>query len=58
MRCGGYFLKIALGTRVSSCVFQYGRPECLRYSGFEVREKETKEECEVMIKNHIKILLN
>ena len=33
---------------------QYGRREYLRFSGFEVKEKETKEECESMIKKYIK----
>ena len=28
--------------------------ECLTISDFEVREKETKEECESMLKNYIK----
>ena len=33
---------------------QFGCCECLRFSGFKVREKETKEECESMVKNYIK----
>ena len=33
---------------------QYGRRECLRFSGFEVKEKETKEKCDSMIKNYIR----
>ena len=33
---------------------QCERSECLRFRGFEVRGKETKEECESMVKNYIK----
>lgn len=32
---------------------KYGRHKCLRISGFEVRQKETKEECESIVKIHI-----
>ena len=37
---------------------QYGRRESLRFSGFEVKENESKEECEHVVKSHIKNSLN
>ena len=43
-----------LKTRKLDDLEQYGCRQCLIFSGFEVKEKETKEECESMIKNYIK----
>ena len=37
---------------------QYGRRESLRFSGFEVKENESKEECESKVKSYIKTCLN
>ena len=37
---------------------QYGRRESLRFSGFEVKENESKEECESKVKSYIKNYLN
>ena len=37
---------------------QYGRQESLRFSGFEVKENESKEECESKVKSYIKNCLN
>ena len=37
---------------------QYGRRESLRFSGFEVKENESKEECESKVKSYIKNCLN
>ena len=43
-----------LKTRKLDDLEQYGCRQCVRFSGFEVKEKETKQECESMIKNCIK----
>ena len=43
-----------LKTRKLDDLQQYTRLECLRFSSFKVKEKETKEECESMIKNYFK----
>ena len=37
---------------------QYGRQESLRFSGFEVKENESKEECESKVKIYIKDCMN
>ena len=37
---------------------QYGHQESLRFSGFEVKENESKEECESKVKSYIKNCLN
>ena len=37
---------------------QYRRRESLRFSGFEVKENESKEECESKVKSYIKNCLN
>ena len=37
---------------------QYGRRESLRFSGFEVKENESKEECESKVKIYIKDCMN
>ena len=37
---------------------QYGHRESLRFSGFEVKENEFKEECESKVKSYIKNCLN
>ena len=37
---------------------QYGRRESLRFSGFEVKENESIEECESKVKIYIKNCLN
>ena len=37
---------------------QYGRQESLRFSGFEVKENESKEECESKVKSYIKNCVN
>ena len=37
---------------------QYGCRESLRFSGFEVKENESKEECESKVKSYIKNSLN
>ena len=37
---------------------QYGRRESLRFSGFEVKENESKEECESKVKSYVKNCFN
>ena len=37
---------------------QYGRRESLRFSGFEVKENDSKEECDSEVKSYIKSSLN
>ena len=37
---------------------QYGRQDSLRFSGFEGKENESKEECEHVVKSYIKNSLN
>ena len=37
---------------------QYGRRESLRFSGFEVKENEYKEQCESKVKRYIENCLN
>ena len=37
---------------------QYGRRESLRFSGFEVKENQSKEECESKVKSYIKNCFN